>query len=68
MCSWIVYDNQLYMWYYYLHLVLRWFNIANSFYFNLSDVVFHLDQEKKLHAISCVIFFDKAFISSLNSD
>ena len=34
-CSWIVYDYQLYIKCYYLHLVLRWFNIANPFYFNL---------------------------------
>ena len=63
-CSWIVYDNQLYIWCYYLHLVLRWFNIANPFYFNLSEVFFNLDQERKLHAINCVLFFAKAFISS----
>ena len=37
-------------------------------YFNLREVVFNLDQERKLHAINCVIFFAKPFISSLNSD
>ena len=37
-------------------------------YFNLSEVVFNFDQERKLHAINCVIFFAKPFISSLNSD
>ena len=63
-CSWIVYGNQLYIRCYYLHLVLRWFNIANPFYFNLSEVFFNLDQERKLHAINCVLFFAKAFISS----
>ena len=67
-CSWIVYDNQFYIWCYYLHLVLRWFNIVNPFYFNLSEVFFNLDQERKLHAINCVLFFAKAFISSLNSE
>ena len=67
-CSWIVYDNQLYIWCYYLHLVLRWFNIANPFYFNLSEVFFNLDQERKLHAINCFLFFAKAFISSLISE
>ena len=53
---------------YYLNLVLRWFNITNPFYFNLSEVFFNLDQERKLHAINCVLFFAKAFISSLNSE
>ena len=67
-CSWIVYCNQLYMRCYYLHLVLRWFNIVNPFYFNLSEVFFNLDQERKLHAINCVLFFGAAFISSLNSE
>ena len=67
-CSWIVYGNQLYIRCYYLHLVLRWFNIANPFYFNLSEVFFNLDQERKLHAINCVLFFAKAFISSLKSE
>ena len=42
-CSWTVYDNQLYIWCYYLQLVLRRFNIANPFYFNLSDIFFNLD-------------------------
>ena len=37
-------------------------------YFNLSEVVFLLDQERKLHAINCVVFFGKVFISSLNSE
>ena len=68
MCSWIVYGNQLYILCSYLHLVLRWFNIANRFYFNLSEVFFNLDQERKLHAINCVLFFVKLFISSLNSE
>ena len=68
MCSWIVFDSQLYIWCYYLHLVVRWFNIANPFYFNLSEVFFNLDQERKLHAINCVLFFAKVFISSLNSE
>ena len=68
LCSWIINDNQLYIWCYNSYLVLRWFNIANPFYFNLSEVVFNLDQERKLHAINCVVFFAKAFISSLNSE
>ena len=55
-------------WCYYLHLVLRWFNIVNPFYCNLSEVVFHLVQEKKLYAINCVVFFAEAFISSLNTE
>ena len=67
-CSWIAYDNQLYIWCYYLHLVLRWFNIAKSFYFNFGEVFFNLYQERKLYAINCVLFFAKAFISSLNSE
>ena len=67
-CSWIVFENQLYIWCYYLHLVVRWFNIANPFYFNLSEVFFNLDQERKLHAINCVLFFAMVFISSLNSE
>ena len=46
----------------------RLFNIINPFYFNLSEVVFDLDQERKLHAINCVVFFTKVFISSLNSE
>ena len=41
---------------------------SSIWYFNLSEVVFHLDQERKLHAINCVVFFAKAFISSLNSE
>ena len=56
-CSWIVYGNQLYIRCYYLHLVLRWFNIANPFYFNLSKVFFNLDQERKLHAINYMLYF-----------
>ena len=55
-CSWIVYNNQFYIWCCYLYLVLRWFNIVNSFYFNLSEVAFHLNQERKLHAINCIVF------------
>ena len=42
--------------------------IASPFYFNLSEVVSHLDQERKLHTINCVVFFAKVFISSLNSE
>ena len=42
--------------------------MANQFYFNLSEVVFHVDQERKLHAINCVVFFVNAFISSLNCE
>ena len=67
-CSWIVYDNQFYIWCYHLHVVLRWFNIVNPFYFNLREVVFHLNRGKTLHAINCVAFFAKAFISSLNTE
>ena len=52
-CSWIVYNNQLYKWPYYLRLALRWFNISNPFYFNLSEAVFYLDQERKTHAMNC---------------
>ena len=52
-CSWIVCNNQLYIWSYYLQLALRWFNISNPFYFNLSEAVFHLGQERKTHAINC---------------
>ena len=65
-CIWksVVYMIQCY----YFHLVLRLFNIINPFYFNLSEVVFDLDQERKLHAINCVVFFTKVFISSLNSE
>ena len=50
-----------------LHLVLRGFDIANPFYFDLSEVVFHLDQERKLPAINWIVFFAKKFLSSLNS-
>ena len=67
-CSWIVYNNQFYISCYYLLLVLRWFIIANPFYFNLSKVVFHLDQERKLHALNCVVFFAKKFICSSNTE
>ena len=61
-CHWVVYYNQFYIWCYYFHLVLRWFNSINHFYFNLSEVVFHLDQERKLtsniiHTIMLIIFF-----------
>ena len=52
----------------YFHLVSRWSDIANPFGFNLSEVAFHLDQERKFHAINCVVFFAKAFISSINSE
>ena len=41
--------------------------IANPFYLNVSEVFFNLDQEGKPHAINCVLFFAKAFISCLNS-
>ena len=49
------------------HLVLRGFDIANPFYFDLSEVVFHLDLERKLPAINWIVFFAKEFLSSLNS-
>ena len=60
-CSWILCNNQFYIWCCYFHLVLRWFNIDKHFYFNLSEVVFHLDQERE-HAINYVVFFVKGFI------
>ena len=46
-------------------ICIRWFNIANPFYFNLSEVFFNLNQKRKLHAINCVLFFAEAFTSSL---
>ena len=49
------------------HLVLRGFDIANPFNFDLSEVVFHLDLERKLPAINWIVFFAKEFLSSLNS-
>ena len=55
-CSWIVYDNQLYIRCYYLHLVFRWFNITSPFYFNLSQLFFNLRQERKLHAVNYVMY------------
>ena len=45
-----------------------WFNIVNPFYFNLSEVVFHLEQEGKLNAINSVVVLSKMFISSVNSE
>ena len=42
--------------------LLRWFNISNPFYFNLSEVVLHLDQERNLHAIN---FFVSLLMHSL---
>ena len=45
-----------------------WFNIVNPFYFNLSEVVFHLEKEGKLNAINCVVVLSKMFISSVNSE
>ena len=51
--SWIVFDNQFYIWCYYLHLVLRWFNIVNPF---ILMYVFHFEEEGRLHAINCVVF------------
>ena len=36
--------------------------------FILSEIVFHLDQERKLHAINCVVVFAKVFISNSNSE
>ena len=68
MCTVELHMSISYIWCYYLDLVLRWFNIANPFYFNLTEVAFNLNQERKRYAINCVAFFAKAFISSLNSD
>ena len=44
--------------------------MVNTFYFNLGEIVFHLDQERKLYAINCVVFFARAFIRilSLNTE
>ena len=42
--------------------LLRWFNISNPFYFNLSEVGFHLDQERKLYAINCVVSLLRPFL------
>ena len=40
----------------------------DPFCFNLSETVFHLDQERKRHAINCAVAFAKMFISSLSSN
>ena len=57
MCIWIVYDKPVaYMMLLFASTtLLRWFNISNLFYFNLSELVFHLNQKRKLHATSCVV-------------
>ena len=37
--------------------VVELYTAISSFYFNLRKVVLHLDQERKLHAMNCVVFF-----------
>ena len=65
-CIW---QSTVYMMLLYWHLVLRWFDIANPFlYFNLTEVDFHPDQERKVHAINYITFFAKAFIRRLNGE
>ena len=38
------------------------------FYFNLNEAVSHLEQERNLHAINCVVVFANVFISNSNNE
>ena len=46
---------------------IKMIQYCHLFYFNLSEVVSHLDQKRTLHEINCVVFFAKTFIRSLNT-